>query len=64
MYGSDGGELDGPDLVAYLRRFDPTSTSTTPASESSFEKRFQELEKELEALHKQYRELEPPLKKP
>jgi mono/diheme cytochrome c family protein len=63
-FGGKISQDQAKNLVAYLRRFDPMSTATAPASESSFEKRFQELEKEMEALHKQYRDLEQPPKKP
>ena len=62
------GDKISPDqarnLVAYIRKFDPTPTAAKSDPESSFEERFQELEKEMEALRKQLHDLQSPPRKP
>jgi hypothetical protein len=50
-------------LVVVIRQFGPTGVRGAEATSSEFDKRFRELEREMEDLHRQYRQLQTVLPK-
>jgi mono/diheme cytochrome c family protein len=52
------------DLVAYIRAFGPTLAKPVADRPSDFDKRFRQLQEQLEELQRQFRELSPPPPKP
>jgi quinol-cytochrome oxidoreductase complex cytochrome b subunit/cytochrome c len=56
-------EFEAQDLTAYIRAFGPTRKPTEPGA-SDFEKRFRQLEEEMNEWQKQLRELQRPPRKP
>ncbi len=63
-FGDKISQEQDRDLTVFVRSLDTARTTTPIEPESSFEQRFQQLEREMDSLKKQLRELQPPPPKP